>query len=606
MSLPAPAAHSARRRAVALTLAATTLTLISACTSSHSGAGGRQTSAGAVPSPQPAQLFEGLGAHTRKVSTQNPEAQRYFDQALIWTFSFNHDEAIRSFERAAELDPGLAIAYWGIALCNGPHINNPVMDEPRARAAWDALQRARSAAAAPGSPATPRERALIAALSARYTDPSNPPVAMTFEERAPLDRAYAEAMASVYARFPDDADIATLYAESLMDCRPWDLWDPVTKAPRPETPSILAALEHALALDPNHPGANHYYIHAVEASTSPERAVAAADRLRDPDTGVRASGHMVHMPAHIDVRVGRWPQAAEQNRRAIRTDAAYRVLSPTQGLYRIYMAHNDHFLAWSCMMLGRRAEALQAARRMIDGIPESFARDAAPFVDPMMLVEMEAMMRFGLWDDILKVPEPRGYHPITAAYRRFARASAYAAQNRIDDAVREQRLFRDAVKGVPEKAMMALNPAHRVLDIADHTLAGEIAYRRWLAGRAAGGEHAGDPRLLNTAVAELTAAVEIEDSLLYMEPPDWFQPVRHTLGAVLLDAGRDADAAQVYRADLQRWPENGWALYGLALAMEQQGDPEAAAVRGRFEKAWADADTPIHATCLCVPMASKP
>lgn len=526
--------------------------------------------------PQSAQLFDGLGSYTRTVSTTNAEAQRYVNQALIWMYSFNHDEAIRSFQRAAELDPDLAMAYWGIALCNGPHINNPVMDEPRAIAAWTALKKAQ---AAPNASST--ERALIDALASRYTDPAHGPIACTFEERAPLDHAYASAMAGVHARFPDDADVATLYAESLMDCRPWDLWEPGTLHPRAETPKVLAALERALQLSPDHPGANHYYIHAVEASTEPEMAVAAAERLR---TLVPASGHMIHMPAHIDVRTGAWAQAAEQNRQSIKADAAYRKLSPTQGIYRIYMAHNDHFLSWACMMLGRKEESLAAARHMIATIPPDFAREAAPFVDPMMSVEMMAMMRFGMWDDILSVPEPPEYHPITRAYRHFARASAFAAQKKIADAEREQLRFKAAVAAVPKDAMMVQNPAHTVLEIAAHTLAGEIAFSK------------GD---VDSAVAELTKAVAIEDSLRYMEPPDWFQPTRHSLGAVLLASGRPREAEIVYREDLDRLPENGWALFGLKQCLGESA-PEAAAIAARFDKAWATADTRIAATCLCV------
>jgi tetratricopeptide (TPR) repeat protein len=345
---------------------------------------------------------------------------------------------------------------------------------------------------------------------------------------------------------------------------------------------VLAALEHALALDPDHPGANHYYIHAVEASTQPDKAIAAADRLR---TLVPASGHMVHMPAHIDVRVGSWAQAAEQNRRATAADAAYRAISPRQGTYRIYMAHNDHFLTWSCMMLGREAEALTAARSMIRNIPADFVHDAAPFVDPMMTVELEALMRFGKWDQILEVPAPPAHLPITAAYRYYARSSALAAQGKLDDAQREQQLFKAAVAAVPENARMAQNPAHTVLDLADHALAGEIAYRRG-----------------NTedAVSHLGKAVEIEDSLRYMEPPDWFQPVRHSLGAVLLAADRTDDAEKVYRADLTRWPDNGWALFGLTCCLEKKGSAEAKAIRARFDKAWANADIKLTATCLCV------
>ncbi len=564
-------------------LAIATLTFATACSSTDSS-GTQHAAAAASSRPQPAQLFAGLGSHTRTVSTKNPQAQTYFNQALVWTFSFNHDEAIRSYQKAAELDPKLAIAWWGVALCNGPHINNPVMDEPRARAAWDALLKAKALA----NGASPAEQALISALAARYTDPSHPPMPLTFEQRAPLDHAYAAAMAKVHAQFPDDADIAALYAESLMDCRPWDLWEPRTREPRPEAPKVLAALDDALRINPNHPGANHYYIHAVEASTHPDRAIAAADRLR---TLVPASGHMVHMPAHIDVRVGRWDLAAAQNREAIRVDAAYRQASPTQGIYRIYMAHNDHFLAWACMMLGRKEEALDAARHMIATIPAGFAKDAAPFVDPMMLVEMEALVRFGMWTEILEVPEPAAYHPIARAYRHFARATALAALDRVAEAEREQALFGTAAAAVPETAMMAQNPAHRILELATLTLAGELAYRK------------GNT---DAAVAELTKAVEIEDSLRYMEPPDWFQPVRHSLGAVLLAANRKAEAAEVYRADLERLPENGWALFGLSQCLDDSGTVgDAAAVKARFDKAWANADIEIGATCLCVTPVGK-
>lgn len=570
---------SAARSALAA-LALCPLALIpGACANRAQTQPGATASQPAAQSPSQPPLFKGMGDHTRAVSTKSPEAQRYFDQALTWTFSFNHDEAIRSYQQAAHLDPDLAIAYWGIALCNGPHINNPVMDEPRARAAWEALQKAQALA----PKASAAERALITALAARYTDPAKPPLPLTFEERAPLDKAYTDAMARVYADYPNDADIATLYAESLMDMRPWDLWDYKTQQPRPEAPKVVAALEHALQLNPNHPGANHYYIHAVEASPQPDRANAAADRLR---TLVPASGHMMHMPAHIDVRVGRWAQAAEQNRQAAAIDTNYRAISPHQGIYRIYMAHNDHFLTWSCMMLGRREEALSASRHMIHNIPPEFVHDAAPFVDPMMTVEMEALIRFGQWDQILQTPDFPDYLPITRAFRHYARACALGAQSKLEDAAREQQAFRQAAAAVPKDARMVQNPAHQVLDLADHTLAGELAYRRG-----------------NTsdAISELTKAVEIEDDLRYMEPPDWFQPVRHSLGAVLLADGRVDDAEKVYRADLSRWPENGWSLYGLSRCLEKKNSPEAAAVKARFDKAWSHADTKLTATCLCVP-----
>ncbi|MEX2218264.1 MAG: tetratricopeptide repeat protein [Phycisphaerales bacterium] len=524
-------------------------------------------------------LYDGMGPHNRRVTTTSADAQKYFDQGLNWAFAFNHDEAIRSFQEAARLDPSCAMAWWGIALCNGPHINNPVMDEAHSKAAWDALQKATRLSAN----GTLAERALIDALRARYADPAAGKLPLTAEERAPLDKAYAAAMKKVWTDHRNDADIASLYAESLMDTRPWDLWDHRTQKPRPETPEVLAALEHALRLNPDHPGANHYYIHAVEASPHPDKATAAADRLR---TLMPASGHLVHMPAHIDVRVGRWDRGAEQNRQASKIDTAYRKVSPTQGIYRIYMAHNDHFLAWTCMMLGRQEEANRAASEMVRKIPADFMKDAAPFVDAITPIETEVMVRFGQWDKVLAQPNPPEFLPVTTALWHFARATAHAAKGNLDAAAREQSEFRRVARGIPETTMMAQNPAHKVLAIAEHTLAGEIAFRQ--------GSH-------DEAVAQLTKAVEIEDDLRYMEPPDWVQPVRHSLGAVLLASGNAEEAEKVYQQDLQKWPGNGWALFGIAECRKARSDPGAAEAMARFERAWRHADTKIHATCLCVP-----
>jgi tetratricopeptide (TPR) repeat protein len=560
------------------TLIVTGAVFLAGCQSSNTQSPGSQSSQGTSTKAKTQPLFKGLGDHKRPVTTESSQAQKYFDQGLTWAFSFNHDEAIRSFTQATVLDPGCAMAWWGVALCNGPHINNAGMDEARSRAAWLALKQAEAAL----DTESEAERALIGALAARYADPEAGTLPLTPPDRAPLDKAYADAMAIVRGRFPDDNDITVLYAESLMDLRPWDLWDR-DGTPRPETPDIIAALEAVLAADANHPGANHYYIHAVEASSLASRAVPAADRLR---TLVPASGHMVHMPAHIDVRVGRWDQAAESNRRAIKADTAYRKISPNQGFYRLYMAHNHHFLSWACMMQGRRAESLSAARAMIAGVPPDFIENQGAIIDGYMPIAIESLMRFGRWDEILAEPAPPKALPITTAFWRYARACAFAATGRVDDAVVEQRAFRRAVSAVPEDAHMAINNARKVLSIADHVLAGEIAFRR------------GD---LDGAVDDLNDAIEIEDSLLYMEPPDWVQPVRHTLGAMLVSAGRTSEAAEVYQKDLEYWPENGWSLLGLAQCLEAEKDPAAAEVRERFKKAWSDADTKIQTTCLCVP-----
>jgi len=522
----------------------------------------------------PAALFEGLGPHRRKVTTESEQAQRYFDQGLVWAFAFNHDEAIRSFEEAARLDPNLAMAWWGVALCHGPHINNPALPEERAKLAWDALQKA----LALREKASTVERALVDALAKRYADP--PP-----QDRAALDRAYADAMREVWLVHRGDPDIGTLYAEALMDLQPWDLWTKDGK-PKGRTEEILATLEEVLKRAPDHPGANHLYIHATEASPFPEKGVPSADRLR---TQTPIAGHLLHMPAHIDVQVGAWAKASAANVAAIEADRRYRKISPQQDFYRVYMAHNHHFLSFASMMQGRSATAIGAARDMLAGIPQEYAEKNAAVVDGYTLIVLEALMRFGRWDELLLEPEPPAYFPIHAAYRKFARAVAYGAKGDLESAEKERAAFLEARAKVPEGAMMAINPAADVLTIAGLVLDGELAFRR------------GD---LEAAVKFLREACAIEDRLRYMEPPDWMQPVRHTLGAVLASAGRFEEAEEVYREDLQAWPENGWSLFGLATCLEARGEAgEASEVRKRFDAVWANADVEIGSTCLCVPPA---
>lgn len=515
-------------------------------------------------------LFAGLGTYERPVNTSSPVAQLYFNQGLVLAYAFNHDEAIRSFKEAARLDPNFAMAWWGIALANGPHINNPHMSPAQSQAAWDALKRA----LALQWQAKPVDRALIQALASRYADP--PP-----ENRRPLDEAYASAMREVWQAHPYDPDVGTLFAESLMDLRPWDLWT-IDGRPRPETIEIVAVLEQTLHQAPDHPGANHLYVHAVEASPEPGKALASADRLTRLVPG---AGHLVHMPAHIYARTGRWQQAAEANERAIAADQQYRAVSPQQAFYRAYMAHNHHFLAFTAMMEGRSEVALASAREMIADIPPDFVESHTAHVDPLMPVPLQVLMRFGRWQEILREPAPPEYMPVATAYWRFARASAYAALGQLDQAVQEQAAFRQAAAEVPPETMLMINPASHMLAIADHVLAGEIAFRR---------------KDYDTAIAELRTAVELEDKLIYMEPPEWIQPVRQSLGAVLLAAGRPAEAEAVYREDLQRWPNNGWSLYGLAQALRRRGDEaQAAQVQQQLEQAWSRADYALTASCSC-------
>ena len=531
--------------------------------------------AGAPPATAP-HRFDGIGPHHRKITTSSADAQHWFDQGLAFAYAFNHDEAIRSFTAAAEADPQSPMAYWGAALVRGPHINNPLVPPEREQAAHEAVQRA----LALRERANPTERALIEALQHRYTDPPS-------ADRAPLNQAYADAMAAVWAAHPDDADVGALYAESLMDLQPWDLWTE-TGAPKGRTTEILTILEAVQRIQPDHPGALHFYIHAVEAGPDPGRALAAADRLRRL---MPASGHMLHMPSHIDVLLGRWQEAIESNERAIESDTAYRAVRPEQDFHHVYMAHNRQMLAFAAMMDGRKAMVLESARQIPPGVPESYARTSTAFIEPYLLIPYDVLVRFGLWDEILAEPQPPDYLQLKTAMWHFARGCAFAAKGQVAEADLEAARLREATAAVPADRYMAINPAERVLSIAGHVLAGEIAYRK------------GD---LDTAIAELQQAVAIEDRLLYMEPPEWTQPVRHSLGAILLEAGRVAEAEQAYRDDLAQWPDNGWSLYGLTQCIERRGgSPEELAQAQRlYRDAWADGDIQIGASCLCVAKAS--
>jgi len=551
----------ARPISLALALCAATLTGCSAPASDHL----------TTDSPR-ARIFEGMGSHGRAVTTTSPEAQEYFDQGLAWMYAFNHDEAIRSFARAAELDPGCAMAWWGIALCEGPNYNDPVMTEERSAAAWGALQEARARIAR----TTPVERALIEALSQRYAKPWP-------ADRSGLEQAYAAAMALVWQAHPDDADVGTLFAEALMVQRPWKLYD-ANGQPEGDTPRIVATLERALEIDAQNPGANHLYIHAVEPSDDPGRALAAADRLCDQ---VPAAGHLNHMPSHIYVQVGQWEKSIEQNAAAMRADERYRALSPDQGVQHMYMVHNAHMLAYSAMMVGREAEAMAAARAMWADVPDEVLEGVAPYVDLWMSSVYDVQKRFGRWNDLLAEPAPPAFMPITTAVWRAHRAIACAAQKDFDRAEREYEAFRLAKAAIPADSVFGNDPSHRILEVSDLFVAGEIALQRGEWDRAA--------ELLERAVV-------VEDALSYGEPPQWLQPTRHTLGAVYLEAGRYTEAERVYREDLAKWRGNGWSLYGLSRALEGQGKAsEAEAVEREYIAAWAQADEPTSTSCKCIP-----
>jgi tetratricopeptide (TPR) repeat protein len=513
-------------------------------------------------------LFEGLGTHQRAVATKSPQARRYFNQGLNFLYAFNHDEAIRAFTQAAEIDPSCAMAHWGVAIANGPHINNPAVDEVHAKAAWQALERARAAQS------SGVERALIDALAKRYADPQP-------ADRKPLDTAYAEAMRAVWKAHPTDADVGALFAEALMDLRPWDLWTADGK-PQPETPEIVATLEQVMQVDAKHPLANHLYIHAVEASPNPGKADAAADRLRDL---APALGHLVHMPSHIDVRRGRWSEAAVANEKAIAADAKYREVVPQQGFYRLYMVHNRHMLAWAQIMRGQREKALATMRDAVNGIPPEWIKENAALIDGFIAMPLEVQLRFGQWAEVLAQEEYPEYLPLSRALRHAARGIALAATGKIKDARKEQIAFEQGRSAVKPEATFGNNAASAILDVAQRLLEGEILIQE---------------KRIEVGIAALRDAVKAEDALRYDEPPDWIMPVRHALGAALLKAGRPDEAEVVYREDLARLPENGWSLWGLRRSLEllkKDARDEAA----RFDKAWKDADTKLSSSCLCLP-----
>lgn len=516
----------------------------------------------AAAKPAPAPLFEDLGDHHRKITTSSARAQRYFDQGLRLMFAFNLEEAQRSFEEAARADPKCASCFWGAALSLGPHINFAAQDD-RTRAAARAAAKAKRLAAK----ASPVERALIDAVAKRYSDP--PPASA--EGQKALDTAYADAMRRVAAAYPGDLDVATLFAESMMDVRPWDLW---TKegAPQPGTEEILATLERVMAKDPKHPGANHFYIHAVEGSPHPEKALASADRIGGAMPG---AGHLVHMPAHIYMRTGRYADASEANRKAMAADRAYIAKANPQGFYLMYVAHNPQFLMASSMMEGRSAEALASARAALAVMPVEMLK-AMPGFDFVLGYPVWVLARFGRWDELLKEPEPPAGFTYARAVWHVARGLAFAETGKLEDAARERAAVTAAAQALPAEAMEGFNNARVLLGIGAKLLAGRIAARQG-----------------NTdeAVRILGEAVKDEDGLSYDEPSDWYFPVRHTLGAVLLLARRAPEAGAVYEEDLKRNPENGWALRGLADALRAEGKTEEAAkVAERLRKAWSRAD----------------
>jgi tetratricopeptide (TPR) repeat protein len=521
-------------------------------------------------------FFDGLGSYTRTVTTTSPEAQRYFNQGLNFYFGFNHGAAIRAFKAAATLDPACAMAHWGIAIASGPHINFPLVPPPAAALAWKELGLAQEHAAH----ASAVEQALIEALTARYANPQP-------DDRGPLDQAYADAMRAVWKTHPDDPDVGALFAEAMMDLRPWDQWTQEGQ-PQPGTEEILGTLDQVLKLNLYHPFANHLYIHALEASPHPERALAAADRMRDLQPGI---AHNVHMPSHIDIRIGHWYDAITANLKAVEADQRYHaIVGEPKGLIVFYAAHNQHMLAYAAMMTGQGDLAVEHIRAMVTGMPEDVVKEYAMFGEAFVAMPYEVLIRFGMWDEILAEPDHPEFMLFTRAFRHAARGIAYAAKGDVKSARSEQSAYLEASKLVPADDAFGNNPCQAILAITTPMLEGEILIRE---GK------------LDEGLSQLRCAINAEDALRYDEPPGWILPVRHSLGANLMQAGRYSEAEQVYRDDLARLPENGWSLYGLARSLElQHKDSEAAAVETRFQKIWAKADMQITSSCLCQPGSS--
>jgi tetratricopeptide (TPR) repeat protein len=524
-----------------------------------------------TPPPGQSVYFENLGAYHKRISSSQPQCEAYFDQGLRFIYAFNLEEAQRSFEQARKFDTLSGICYWGEALALGPNINLPP-DPDRNAAAYRASRMALSLT----NGRTGWERDLAEAVAKRYSQTL--PTDKVGQHA--LDQAYADAMKGVAQKYADDPDIQTLYAESLMDLRPWDLWTHDGK-PQPGTEEIIAVLEKVLLAHPDHPGANHYYIHAVEASPNPERGLAAATRL---PSLMHGAGHITHMPSHIYVRTGRYEDAAEANRQAITADQTYLSLlaqreSPAPMLYGMYIAHNHQFLSFAAMMEGRSGEAVRAAKDTVAVTPEDLLR-LMPDFDSVLAMPLLMEARFGQWDKVLAAnPMPAGM-AFPEAMRHYARGLAFNAQNNADDAKKELGAVRAAIEATPEDTRKFMNPARLLLGICRDVLAGEVSLTE--------GKTDEGLELLRKAVAA-------EDTVGYDEPPDWYTPTRHALGAALLKAGKAAEAEKVYQDDLTHNPENGWALFGLVQSLKAQSKDTAAAEQ-RLKKAWANADMQLTTT----------
>lgn len=521
-------------------------------------------------SQRTAPLFENLGSYHYPVTTNSELAQKYFDQGLILAYGFNHREAFRSFKEATIIDPNCGMGYWGMALVLGPNINAP-MDDSEIQTAYDAIQ---EAIAVLGH-VSEKEKDFIFALSKRYNE--NPP-----EDRSSLDLAYSEAMRKLVVKYPDDVEAAALFSESLMDLHPWDFWLK-DGTPQPWTQEIISSLERVIALRADHPGANHLYIHAVEASKNPQIGLESANTLRQLIPG---AGHLVHMPSHIYIRVGKYHEGSLANEMAVKSDEEYLSQCYQQGLYPLaYYPHNYHFLWATATLEGRSELAIDAARKTAQKPPDSLLNVCGyQTLQHYKVIPYHAYIRFGKWDEILNEPEPLDEYLYPKSIWHYARGMAFTAKNQLGRAEKElQELELISENEEIEKlSIWGINTASNLVKIASEILAGEIAAKQ---------------NKYSLAVEHLEKAVEIEYQLNYDEPPTWFFPVRHNLGAILIEAGRFEDAERVYREDLKEFPENGWSLYGLFDALKKQNKlEEAHQVEVKFNEAWQYADIKINSS----------
>jgi tetratricopeptide (TPR) repeat protein len=554
-------------RTVALSLMLLTLAACSAPsreTPQSAGAGGGMAHGAGDVHPV---AYTSLGVYSYRITTSSPDAQRWFNQGLRLVYAFNHNEAQKAFREGTRLDPGCAMCYWGIAITEGGNYNHPT-DAGREGRALTAVRQAQAHAVV----AQPPERAMIQALAQRHSaDPA--------AKRADLDLAYANAMRDVARQFPDDLEAATFFADAMMNLRPWNLWAPDGTA-YPGTDEIVVTLERVLARNPDHPGALHLYIHAVEASTQPGRAEAAADRLRPQMPG---AGHIVHMPSHIYWRVGRYSDAVTVNSNAVQADLAYFKTAQPSMIYRgLYYPHNIDFIWQSAGMQGRSAEMLRAAREFAGNVPAEMIKQM-PDMETAPLAPMMSLVRFGRWDEVLALPAPPPEWLYTTGVWHYARGIAYNAKGQVADSRRELAALEAIIQSVsPERTVAFFFRARNILQMAANVLAGEMA--------AKAGDMASAERLLRAAVAE-------QDTHWFTEPPPWYFPVRQSLGAILLQAGRPSDAEAVYREDLRRNPGNGWSLLGLSQSLTAQGKTaEARQAEAAFRTAWAQADVVITAS----------